>query len=161
MTSLTALLLVVHVILALSLLLPTVVLPLVLQRVALGRAVPGRLARLLVAAQGPWAPFIGLALVVSGVALVATLNLDLGRQPWLLVALAIYAVNLGIAMFIQRPGLRRLVGLRAGSDASAGTTAGNDAAWSAAARRLRSISYLMAVLIGAIGFLMMTKPQLW
>ena len=30
-------------------------------------------------------------------------------QPWLLVALAIYAVNLALAFFIQRPNLRRLV----------------------------------------------------
>ena len=27
-------------------------------------------------------------------------------QPWLLLALAIYVVNLGIAFFVQRPNLR-------------------------------------------------------
>ena len=33
-------------------------------------------------------------------------------QPWLFIALAIYAANLLIAFFIQRPGLARLIGMR-------------------------------------------------
>ena len=37
-------------------------------------------------------------------------------QPWLLLALTIYFVNLAIAFFIQRPNLRRLVGVRAAAD---------------------------------------------
>ena len=73
------------------------------------------------------------------------------QQPWLLVALAIYAVNLGLAYFIQVPRLRSLIGLRSGSDPR----------WPALARRQRYISYLMAGLVGTIGFLMSTKPVLW
>ena len=148
-----------HVLLALSLLLPAVLLPLLLRPDG-SDAAPGRLQQLLVAAQGRWAPAIGAGLVVTGVALVAALSLDLGQQPWLFVALAFYAVNIAIAMLIQRPRLRQLVGLGAagGRDSA---SAGTDAAWRGAARRLRSVSYLMAVLIGAIGFLMMTKPHLW
>lgn len=158
MTSPVAALLVVHVALALSLLLPAVMLPLVLARD--GGEAPGRRLRpLLLAAQGRWAPAIGVGLLLSGIALVAALSLDLAQQPWLLVALSIYAVNLAIAMFIQRPRLRRLAGL--GSSDRGSATATDDAVWARAARRLRSMSYLMAVLIGAIGFLMMTKPQLW
>ena len=38
------------------------------------------------------------------------------QQPWLLLALTIYFVNLGIAFFVQRPNLRRLVGIRAAAD---------------------------------------------
>jgi hypothetical protein len=148
-----------HILLALSLLLPAVLLPLLLRRGGSGAA-PGRLQRLLVDAQGRWAPVIGVGLVLTGIALVAALSLDIGQQPWLLVALAIYGVNLAIAMFIQRPRLRQLVGL--GTATAGGTgSAATDADWSGAARRLRSMSYLMAVLIGAIGFLMMTKPHLW
>lgn len=148
-----------HIVLALSLLLPAVLLPLLLRRGGPGAA-PGRMQQLLVDAQGRWAPVIGVGLVLTGIALVAALSLDLGQQPWLLVALAIYAVNLGIAMFIQRPRLRQLVGLGTASGGGSASAA-TDAAWSGAARRLRSISYLMAVLVGAIGFLMMTKPHLW
>ena len=48
--------------------------------------------------------------------------------------------------------LRRLIGVKAAAD---------DAAWKARARRQRYVSYLMAGLIGSIGFLMSTKPTLW
>jgi hypothetical protein len=73
------------------------------------------------------------------------------EQPWLLVALAIYLANLAIAFFIQRPNLRRLIGIRAAPD---------DRTWAARARRQRYVSYLMAGLVGVIGFLMSTKPTL-
>jgi hypothetical protein len=73
-------------------------------------------------------------------------------QPWLLVALAIYAANLVLAFFVQRPNLRRLIGIRAAAD---------DRAWLERAKRQRYVSYAMAVLVGTIGFLMGTKPRLW
>ena len=73
------------------------------------------------------------------------------RQPWLLVALGIYALNLGLAYFVQVPRLRRLIGLSNGSDPR----------WPGLARRQRYISYVMAGLVGTIGFLMSTKPVLW
>ena len=57
------------------------------------------------------------------------------QQPWLLLALTIYFVNLGIAFFIQRPNLRRLVGVTAAAD---------DEAWKDRAKRQRYVSYLMA-----------------
>jgi hypothetical protein len=68
------------------------------------------------------------------------------------VALTIYFVNLAIAFFVQRPNLRRLIGVRAAAD---------DATWLARARRQRYVSYLMAGLVGTIGFLMSSKPVLW
>jgi len=73
------------------------------------------------------------------------------QQPWLLVALVIYGVNLGLAFFIQRPNLRRLIGIKAAAD---------DRAWLERAKRQRYTSYLMAGLVGIIGFLMSTKPTL-
>ena len=141
------LVLVAHIALALSLLLPAILLPLVIRRDG-PEAAPGRLQTLLVAAQGRWAPLIGLGVALSGAALVVAMGLEVIRAPWLLVALAIYALTLALAMFIQRPRLRTLIGLGAGDRTGA-------------ARRLRSVSYVMAALIGAIGFLMMAKPQLW
>ena len=74
------------------------------------------------------------------------------EQPWLLVALTIYFVNLAIAFFIQRPNLRRLIGVKAAAD---------DGVWKERAKRQRYVSYLMAGLVGTIGFLMSTKPALW
>src|SRR4029078_9610557 len=89
---------------------------------------------------------------ITGLALVATLAPQLLAQTWLLLALSIYFVNLAIAFFIQRPNLRRLIGSRAGAD---------DKAWMERAKRQRYVSYLMAGLVGTIGFLMSSKPVLW
>jgi hypothetical protein len=61
-------------------------------------------------------------------------------------------VNLGIAFFIQRPNLRRLIGIKAAAD---------DKTWKERAKRQRYVSYLMAGLVGTIGFLMSTKPSIW
>jgi Na+/proline symporter len=94
----------------------------------------------------------GLGLAATGTGLLTILGTQLLAQPWLLVALSIYALNLVLAFFIQRPNLRRLVGIRA--DAS-------DATWRARARRQRYVSYAMAGLVGTIGLLMSTKPELW
>ena len=95
---------------------------------------------------------IGLGLALTGIGLVASLGSSMLQQPWLLLALTIYFVNLAIAFFIQRPNLRRLVGVRAAAD---------DKTWLERARRQRYVSYLMAGLVGTIGFLMSSKPVLW
>ena len=81
-----------------------------------------------------------------------SLGSELLRQTWLLVALRIYFATLAIAFFIQRPNLRALVGMRAAPD---------DTGWRSRARRQRYVSYLMAGLVGTIGFLMSSKPVLW
>jgi len=39
--------------------------------------------------------------------------------------------------------------------------AGSDATWRRRARQQRYVAYGMAGIIGVIGFLMSTKPQLW
>jgi hypothetical protein len=71
----------------------------------------------------------------------------------MLVALGLYAANLLVAAFISRPNLRRL--LRLSHDRA------DAAAWQRRATRQRYVAYGMAAVIGAIGFLMSTKPQLW
>ena len=96
----------------------------------------------------------GLAVLVAaltGIGLVAALGPTLLQQPWLIVALTIYALNLGLAFFIQRPNLRRLIGVKAAPE---------DQTWRERAKRQRYVSYLMAGLVGVIGFLMSTKPNL-
>ncbi|MDQ2941994.1 MAG: hypothetical protein M3R05_07380 [Chloroflexota bacterium] len=140
-------LLVAHVSLAIALLLPSVVLPFILR----GGREPGAVAEWLVVAQGNGTLLIGLGLAVTGAAMLAILGPSLLRQPWLLVALLLYAINLLVAGFISRPNLRRLIGIGA-SDA---------ATWRRRARQQRYVAYGMAAVIGVIGFLMSTKPQLW
>jgi hypothetical protein len=95
---------------------------------------------------------IGAGLALTGLGLIGALGSTMLAQPWLLVALTIYFVNLGIAFFVQRPNLRRLVGIRAADD---------DRTWLERAKRQRYVSYLMAGLVGTIGFLMSSKPELW
>jgi hypothetical protein len=146
-------LLAVHVALAISLFVPSLVLPFAFRsRHGSDRAqTPGPVARFLLAFQARGSFWIGLGLAASGFGLVATLGWSLLSQPWLLVALVIYASNLGIAFFVQRPRLRILMGLSAEADGR----------WRALARRQRYLSYVMAGLVGTIAFLMSAKPTLW
>jgi hypothetical protein len=143
-------LLVIHIALAVSLLLPSVVLPFLLRRSA---GEPGRIARALMALQGTGTIVISLGLAATGVAMLWILGPQLLTQPWLLTALVLYALNLATAAFISRPNLRRLVGLqRSGTD---------DDTWRRRARQQRLVAYGMAGVIGVIGVLMSTKPDLW
>jgi bacteriorhodopsin len=114
-----------HIVLAVGLLLPAILLPFALRTRRAADESPNRMVRYLL-----W----------------------MLTQPWLLLALTIYAVNLVIAFFVARPNLRRLVGVRASAD---------DRVWRDRAKRQRYVSYAMAALVGTIGFLMSTKPQLW
>jgi hypothetical protein len=145
--------LVVHIVLAVGLFVPSLLLPFAFRarRGSLSPERSGRFVRFLLALQSRGTVWIGAGLAISGLALVSTLGATVLQQPWLLVALAIYAVNLGLAYFVQVPRLRSLIGLRSGSDPR----------WPDLARRQRYISYVMAGLVGTIGFLMSTKPALW
>ena len=143
-------LLVIHVALAVALLLPSVVLPFVLRR---SGAQPGRLTRALMALQGTGTLIIAAGLAATGAAMLAILGPQLLTQPWLLTALTLYAINLVIAAVVSRPNLRRLVGL--------GASGTDDDTWRRRARQQRYVAYGMAGLIGVIGFLMSTKPDLW
>lgn len=145
--------LLVHIALAVSLFVPSLLLPFAFRarRGSLAPDESGPFVRFLLALQSRGTVWIGAGLAISGLALVASLGVRVLEQPWLLVALAIYALNLVLAYFIQVPRLRRLIGLRSGSDPR----------WPDLARRQRYISYVMAGLVGTIGFLMSTKPALW
>jgi hypothetical protein len=151
-TSLFPFLLAIHIALAVSLFLPSILLPFALRARRATTESQSTLVRVLLWMQSHGTVVIGAGLAITGVGLVSVLGTQLFEQPWLLVALTIYALNLVLAFFIQRPNLRRLIGVRAGGD---------DATWKARARRQRYVSYAMAGLVGTIGFLMSTKPELW
>jgi len=146
------LLLATHIVLAVSLFLPSILLPFALRTRRAALDSRNGVVRFLLWMQAHGSLVVGIGLAVTGSLLVITLGGSLIGQPWLLVALAIYAANLAIAFFVQRPNLRRLVGVRAGAD---------DRAWLDRAKRQRYVSYAMAALVGTIGFLMSTKPRLW
>ena len=142
-------LLVIHIALAVALLLPSVLLPFALRRAGAN----GPVTRGLMAMQGTGTLVIGAGLALTGGAMLWILGPELLAQPWLLTALALYAINLVVAAVVARPNLRRLVGLsRSGAD---------DETWRRRARQQRYVAYGMAGVIGIIGLLMSTKPQLW
>jgi uncharacterized membrane protein len=151
-TSWFPVLLVVHISLAVSLFLPSILLPFTLRTRRATTDSDSRVVRALLWAQSNGTVVIGVGLALTGLALVSVLGPQMLQQPWLLVALAIYFVNLAIAFFIQRPNLRRLIGVKAAAD---------DKVWKERAKRQRYVSYLMAGLVGTIGFLMSTKPSIW
>jgi len=146
------LLLVTHILLAISLLAPSLLLPFLLRRAdAAGATHYGTITRGLLVMQGTGSVVIAAGLALTGIGLVIVLGLNLLDTPWLLVALTIYAINLSVAFFISRPNLRRLLRL----------DRGDPAAWERRARQQRYVAYGMAAATGVIGFLMSTKPELW
>ena len=146
-------LLVAHIALAIALFLPSLLLPFAFRarRGSLRPEASGGFTRFLLALQSRGTVWIGVGLALTGIGLVASIGTTVLAQPWLLVALVIYALNLGLAYFIQVPRLRSLIGLRGDADPR----------WPVLARRQRYISFVMAGLVGTIGFLMSAKPVLW
>jgi len=149
--NLLPILLVTHITLAIALFLPSILLPFALRTRRATVDSESGVVRSLLWAQSHGTVLIGAGLAITGLGLVAALGPTLLQQPWLLLALLIYALNLSLAFFIQRPNLRRLIGVKAAAD---------DTVWRERAKRQRYISYLMAGLVGVIGFLMSTKPSL-
>ena len=150
------LLLTTHVVLAVSLFLPAFLLPFTMRtRGTDGEPVVARsggFVRLLIWFEAHGTVIIGAGVAATGVALLIVLGGAFLGQPWLMIALGIYATLLLVAFFIQRPGVRRLLGLRQAASEE------EKERWRARARRQRYISYLMAGAIGLIGWLMMSKP---
>lgn len=146
-----------HIVLAISLFVPAFLLPFTMRtRGVDGEPIvggdSGRFVRALVWLEAHGTVIIGAGVAITGIAMLAILGAAFLEQPWLLLALSIYAVILLIAFFVQRPGVRRLLGLKEAA------TAEEKERWRARARRQRYISYAMAAAIGLIGWLMMSKP---
>jgi len=150
--SLFPVVLAIHISLAIALFLPSILLPFALRARRAATESQSPVVRGLLWMQSNGTVIIGAGLAATGLIMLAVLGPAMLAQPWLLVALSIYAANLALAFFIQRPSLRRLVGIKAAAD---------DATWKARARRQRYLSYAMAGLVGTIGFLMSAKPVIW
>jgi len=156
-SSLFGVLLTTHVVLAISLFLPAFLLPFTMRTRGtdgdpMVATTSGRFVRMLVWLEAHGTLIIGVGVAATGMAMLLVLGGAFLDQPWLLAALAIYATVLGVAFFIQRPGVRRLLGLRQAASEE------EKERWRERARRQRYVSYLMAAAIGIIGWLMMNKP---
>jgi hypothetical protein len=144
-------LLAMHIALAIGLFMPSILLPFALRTRRAAIDSESGFVRALLWVQSHGTLVLGAGLAATGIGLIAFLGPSVLQQPWLAFALLVYVVNLGLAFFIQRPNLRRLIGITAAPD---------DRVWQARARRQRYVSYLMAGLVGFIGYLMSTKPSL-
>ncbi len=143
-----------HISLAIALLVPSLILPFTLRSRDATRP-PSRFVRGLVWLQTHGTFVIGIGLAATGLAMVAVLGPQLLEQPWLMVALVLYAVTAIVAYAIQRPELQRLLGR------GRGKTDAEQKAWRESARRQRYLAYGITTAIGLIAFLMSTKPALW
>ena len=101
---------------------------------------------------------------VTGAGLIWAANIDLTKALWLDVAIVIYLVALGYALFVQVPVGRRIVELTSGGPpppTSGGTPtapAGPPAELLEAAGKARRGGVLIAILVTIIVFLMVVKP---
>lgn len=96
-------------------------------------------------------PAYGL-LLVTGLLMLWVGDLDL-TQFWLLAALVLYAVAIGVGLFVYTPTLRNQISVLA----SSGPTSPE---FEALARRGTTVGIVLAVDVIAIVFLMVTKPVL-
>jgi Predicted integral membrane protein (DUF2269) len=98
---------------------------------------------------------------LTGVGLIWSANIDLTKALWLDVAIVIYLVTLGYALFVQIPVGRRIVELTSGGPPPSGAPAapaGPPPELLAAAGKARRGGMLLAILITIIVFLMVVKP---
>ena len=96
-------------------------------------------------------PAYGL-LLVTGLLMVWIGDLDL-TQFWLLAALALYAVAVGLGLFVYTPTLRNQI-------AALQTAGAASTEFQALSRRGTTVGLVLAVDVTVIVFLMVTKPTL-
>ena len=101
---------------------------------------------------------------VTGVGLIWSASIDLTKALWLDVAIVLYLIALGYALFVQIPVGRRIVELTSGGPPPAAPggapagPAGPPPGLLEAAGKARRGGILIAILITIIVFLMVVKP---
>ncbi len=104
---------------------------------------------------------------LTGVALIIVGNIDLTKAAWLLVAIVLYLIAIGFAIFVQTPLANRIIAMTtppAGAAAPAGPPAGGPPAGGPPTelmgmiKRIKRGGMLLIALVVSIVFLMVTKP---
>jgi uncharacterized membrane protein len=101
---------------------------------------------------------------LTGVGLILVTGIDLTKNLWLDVAIVLYLIALGYALFVQIPVGERLVELTSGGppppspDGAPAAPSGPPPELIATATRARQGGMLLGALITAIVFLMVVKP---
>ncbi len=104
---------------------------------------------------------------ITGVGIVIAGNIDVLKVPWLMIAIVLYLVALGYALFVQTPTVKRIIAMTtpaAGGPPPGGPPAGGPPAGGpppelmALIRRVQRGGLLLMALIVSIVFLMVVKP---
>ena len=99
---------------------------------------------------------------ITGVALIITGNIDLLKHNWLMVAIVLYLIAIGFAIFVQTPRAKRIIAMTtppAEGAAPAGPPAGGPPpALMEEIRKVKLGGTLLIVLVTSIVFLMVVKP---
>jgi hypothetical protein len=109
-------------------------------------------------------PFV-MTMPVSGVLLAISVSIEWNHNPWLIAALAVYAVALTFALGVQRPVIEKLIDMTSGAGAPAAVPAGPGAAvagpppaFLALVKRMQMGGMALTVAFFVIMFLMIWKP---
>ncbi|HUG30889.1 MAG TPA: DUF2269 family protein [Candidatus Limnocylindria bacterium] len=104
---------------------------------------------------------------VTGVGLIVTGNIDVLKAPWLMIAIVLYLIAIGYAIFVQTPTVKRVIEMTSGgppagapgSPGAGGPPAGGPPPeLMALIKRVQRGGLLLMALIVTIVFLMVAKP---
>lgn len=99
---------------------------------------------------------------ITGLGLIITANIDVTKATWLLIAIVLYLVAIGFAIFVQTPRAKRIIEMTtppAGAPAPSGPPAGGPPpALVSEITKVKRGGTLLIGLVTAIAFLMVVKP---
>lgn len=99
---------------------------------------------------------------VTGLGLILTTKIDVTRATWLLIAIVLYLIAIGFAIFVQTPRAKRIIEMTtppAGAPAPSGPpTGGPPPALLSEITKVKRGGMLLIGLVTAIVFLMVVKP---
>ena len=102
---------------------------------------------------------VALTMLVSGIGLIIASSINPTGSPWLGVAILIYLVEIGLAIFVQLPTTSQMAKLtEQGPPPGAPAGGGPPPALAALARRSQMVGIAMTVGLFIIIFLMIFKP---
>jgi predicted integral membrane protein DUF2269 len=106
---------------------------------------------------------VPLAIVqgITGVGLIITGSIDVLKLPWLMIAIVLYLIAIGFAIFVQTPRAKRIIAMTTpppDAPPPSGPPAGGPPALAAEIAKIKMGGTLLIVLVTAIVFLMVVKP---
>ena len=107
---------------------------------------------------------VPLAIVqgITGVGLVITGNIDVLKLPWLMIAIVLYLIAIGFAIFVQTPRAKRIIEMTTpppdAPPPSGPPAGGPPPALAAEIAKIKMGGTLLIALVTLIVFLMVVKP---